>query len=179
MDKIITRLDKYLQERFQNVHFYGLAELVTKETTIQPVTIGKTVPERVKIALDDRYDAVCYHRLISTGSEIDDNNSFGLYQAKKYTTQLRTIIASKVSTGDQFNRIFAEYLPEFLRLTGYDYINLMPSGFDEDHEAVIAAEWTEIPYHKHRTAWNVNAIANNVEYLICKNGCSDLRRATV
>jgi len=168
-----------MRDSFPNVLFYGLSELVRKETTIQPVTIGKTVTERTKIALDDRYDAIVYHRLINTSSEIDEDYSFGLKQAKRYTTQLRTIIASKISTGDQFNRIFAEYFPEFLKISGFEYINFMPSGFDEDHEYVVAAEWTEIPYHKHRTAWNVNAIANNVEYLICKNGCSDLRRAKV
>lgn len=179
MEKIIEKLDKKLQDKFPNIRFYGLAELVTKETTTQPVTIGKTTSEREKIALDDRYDAIVYHRLISTNSEIDEDNTYGVRQAKKYTTQLRTIIASKVSTGEQFNRIFAEYFPEFIKITGYDYINFMPSAFDEDHEAVVSEEWTEIPYHKHRTAWNVNAIENNVEYLICRNGCNNLRRAEV
>jgi hypothetical protein len=176
MDKIIERLDQKLVKKFPNIHFYGLAELVTKETTTQPVTIGKTVPERTKIAIDDRYDAICYHRLISTNSEVDEDNTYGVKQAKKYTTQLRTIIASKISTGEDFNRKLAKAIPSFLHLSGYDYINFMPSGFDEDHENVVSTEWTEIPYHKHRTAWNVNAIENNVEYLICGNGCSDIYR---
>lgn len=179
MELIIANLDGTLSAEFKNIRFYGLAELVTKETTTQPVTIGKTVSEREKIALDDRYDAICYHRLINTSSEVDETNSYGIYQAKKYTTRLRTIIASKISTGDEFNRIFAEYFPEFLKISGYDYINFMPALFDEDHESVVSQEFTEIPYHKHRTAWNVNAIENNVEYLICRKSCANLRRSEV
>lgn len=179
MDKILAKLDKELGAIFPNIRFYGLAELVTKESTTMPVTVGKTTSEREKIAIDDRYDCIVYHRIINTQTEIDEDNSYGVDQAKKYTTQLRTVIASKVSLGEEFNREFSLQIPAFINVSGYDYINFMPSGFNEDHESIMQQEFITVLYHKHRTAWNVCAIDNEVEYLICRNGCADIRRATI
>lgn len=179
MKTITDKLDKYLMNRFKNdgILWYGLSELVTKEGTTQPLTITGTT-ERKPVALNDRFDGVIWHRIISTGQSISEDFSFGTRQAKQYNTTLRTVVGLKVTKGEDLVYKIAEYFPEFLKVDGYDYVNFIPNGINEDHEAVMNTEFVQTQYNKHRVAWNVYAIETNVEYLLCRNACADLQRET-
>jgi hypothetical protein len=145
----------------------GLAELVSKETSRYPVTIQT----REKVAIDDRFDGLVYHRVISNTNTINDDYSYGLRIAIQNNPVLRTFLAYKVDKGESFKYALRNIFPGIITLTGFEYINVIPSGFNEDHEAIMREEFTNVSYHKHRLPWNVVSFDNTFEFVLCKYDC--------
>lgn len=165
MKDITEFLDKILLVRMPNegIQFMGLAELVSKEDSRYPVTIN----DRKKVSINDKWDALVYHRVISNNPSLADDFSFGLRTATRNEVTLRTVVAYKINKGEEWRYDFANAYPQILQKVGYEYIEFRPSGFNEDHEAVVREEFVEIPYHHHRLPWNVFSFDNIVEFIKC------------
>lgn len=165
--KIITEiLDKILLTRLPNdgIKFYGLAELARKESSRFPVTIN----DRNKVAIDDRWNAIVYHRVISNTPSLADEFSFGLRTATRNEVTLRTVVAYKIDKGEEWRYTFENAYPQMLQnVKGYEYIEVRPNGFNEDHEAIMNEEFIEVKYHHHRLPWNVFTFDNIIEFVKC------------
>lgn len=145
----------------------GLAELVNKETSRFPVTISN----REKVAIDDAYDGLVYHRVISSATSLNPDYDYGLTIAVQYTVTLRTFLAYKVDKGESFKYAFRNVFPSSMNVSGFEYAYITPGAINEDHEGIIRDEFTEIPYHKHRLPWNVVSYDNSIEFILCKHDC--------
>jgi hypothetical protein len=165
MKKITQKLDDILLTRLPNdgIKFYGLAELVSKENSRYPVTVN----DRGKVAIDDKWDAVFYHRVISNNPSLSEEFSFGLRTATMNQVTLRTVVAYKINKGEEWRYTFANAYPQMMQLTGYEYIQFSPTAFNEDHESVMNEEFVEVKYHDHRLPWNVFSFDNIVEFVKC------------
>lgn len=172
MKEIVDVLDVYLGDVIDNsspdftFKFYGLAELVTKDKDRLPVTING----RAKCTIDDRYDLLTHHRIISSESAEDEEYSFGLKMAYRTRITLRTVLYHKITIGEDYRYTFANLMPESLTINGFTFIFLIPNSLDEDHERVYNEEWPnqeQVVYHRHRLPWNVCAFNTIVEFIKC------------
>lgn len=174
MKKITEILDKILYAHLPNdgIKFYGLAELVSKENSKYPVTVN----DREKCAINDKWDAVVYHRVISNVPSLSDDFSFGLRTATRNEVTLRTVVAYKINKGEEWRYTFANAFPQIIQeVVGYEYIEVRPTSFNEDHEAVMNEEFVEVPYHHHRLTWNVFSFDNIVEFVKCHDFIQNLQ----
>ncbi len=168
MIRIINKLDNTIRQKFPFIgQVMGLAEIITDETTKYPVTIGV----RKKIAIDDNYDGLVYHRIISSTSTFNENFSYGLTLALQYTVTLRTFLAYRSDRGESFKYKFRSIFPGILRVDGFEFINISPGSIDDNHEGIMQQEFTQAPYHKHRLPWNIVTYDNTLDFVLCKHEC--------
>jgi hypothetical protein len=165
--KLITDyIDSYINTQLAdpNIHYYGLAELVTKNTERFPTTVNG----RVKVSFDNSYSAFCYHRIISNSPTINEDVSFGLERVVQENIIIRTVLAYKIDEYDEMFRYeFENSMPRTIRVSGYDPIFIEPSNANEDHEAIVNEEFLQLPYEKHRLPWNVYSFDNSTELILC------------
>lgn len=166
MIPITQYIDTYLNTQLADagIHYYGLAELVTKDTERFPTTVNS----RIKVAFDNSYDAFCYHRVLSNTPAINEDISFGLKRIVQENIVLRTVLAYKITVYDEMFRYdFENAMPRIIRISGYDPIFLDSAGGNEDHEAIVEEEYLQLPYEKHRVTWNVYSFDNTTELIVC------------
>lgn len=172
MKEIVDALDTYLGGVIDNsspdftFKFWGLSELVTKDKDRFPVTVNG----RLKVSIEDRYDLMTFHRIISTDSTEDEEYSFGLNTAYRTRITLRTVLSHKISIGEDYRYTFANLIPDDLLINGFSFIYFIPNSLDEDHERVYNEEWPnqdQVVYHRHRLPWNVCAFTTVVEFIKC------------
>lgn len=166
MKPVTEYIDTYLNTELADagIHYYGLAELVTKDTERFPATVNA----RVKVAFDNAYDAFCYHRIISNVPTINEEISFGLKRVVQNNLVIRTVLAYKIAVYDEMFRYdFQAAMPQVVYLAGYDPIFLDTSNGNEDHEAIVEEEFLELPYEKHRVTWNVYSFDSSTELIVC------------
>jgi len=172
MKEIIDELDVYLTDILNNESpdktfwFYGLSELVTKDKDRFPVTIN----DRAKVSLNDRYELLTHHRIISTDEEESEEDSFGIKIPTRFSITLRTVLSHKVSIGEDYRYTFRNNFPKSLVIDGFQYIFITPTGIIEDHEQVHNDEWPNQErqvYGKHRLPWNICAFNTIIEFIKC------------
>lgn len=169
MIRVTSYIDKLIRDTFPGagLNIMGLAELVSKETSRYPVTIQS----RDKVAIDDRFDGLIYHRVISNSNTINEDYNYGLRIAIQNNVVLRTFLIYKVEKGESFKYALRNIFPGTMKLSGFEYINVTPGAFNEDHEAIMREEFVNVSYHKHRLPWNVVSFDNNFEFVLCKHDC--------
>ena len=166
MKPVTEYIDNYLDTQLMDtgIHYYGLAELVTRSEERFPATVNG----RLKVSFDNSYAAFCYHRVISNTPSFNEELSFGLTRVVQENVIIRTVLAYKISEYDEMFRYdFENAMPRVIRLSGYDPIFLEPSNANEDHEQIVIEESLELPYEKHRVTWNVYSFDNSVELILC------------
>lgn len=166
MTDIIEAFDAYMIARFidKGLKPYGLAELIKKGSSVQPVH----VTTRQHIAINDKWDGQWYHRIISSGKATSEEDSFGSTEAKVQTVRLRTVFATKHKMGELIRYSFARTIPDILTVEGYrrvDFSNDLT--MIEDQEGVYNQEWGAGDYEKHATAWNIVAMEYDVSFIAC------------
>lgn len=172
MKEIVDALDAYLTDILNNespdkdFKFWGLSELVTKDKDRFPVTIN----ERKKVSIEDRYEVITHHRILSTDQTEDEEYSFGLTTAYRVRINLRTVLCHKITVGEDYRYDFAKLFPTSLTITGFQFTWLIPNGINEDHEQVYNEEWPNqeaVVYQRHRLPWNVCAFNTIIEFIKC------------
>lgn len=170
MTHIIDALDSYMDNLFsgKGMKPFGLCELIKKGASLQPVHVDS----RQQIAINDRYDGLWYHRILSAGSAPSEENTFGDAVAKMQTVRIRTVLATKHKLGEALRFDFAEQLPETLTVDGYRLIDVSENiNMIEDQEGVYAQEFGGGDYEKHATAWNVHALEYDLSFIKCEEDC--------
>lgn len=171
MKDITDELDIQIQTNLScpQFKFWGLAELITKGTQAHPVTVDLLGnPKRSQIAIDDKFDGIVYHRVLSGGS-LPSEESFGSEIALEYAVKLRTVLSYKVSKlPEEFAYDFANAIPDTLSLTGYKYIDASENvTLIVDQEAIYKTEFGGGDYEKHITPWNIVAIEHDIQFVKC------------
>lgn len=170
MKDILDALDTYLLANLglpspePAVKYWGLSELSTKSTERFPVTIN----DRDRVSIDQRYDVISYHRIVTGNLEDSEEWSFGSSLAKEFSITVRTVLMHKISVGEDFRYDFFGSFPDLLTIPGYEFVFLNSGSINEDHEGIVTEEFTEIPYEKHRLPWNVSAKDTVVQYVKCR-----------
>jgi hypothetical protein len=149
---------------------YGYCELVTKDGKPNPVTCVPDAIKRDRIvaSIDDKYNGIFYHRLLSSPFIEDEDFSFGKKMSKRYSARIRTVIALKVQLGEEFIFTFVNAIPDRITtLTDFKFVLLSEGSLIADHEAVYIEEYGNNSYEKHRTTWNVFALEYDIEFILC------------
>lgn len=170
MTDVIEALDVYMDNLFsgKGMKPLGLCELIKKGTSVQPVHVGS----RQHVAINDKYDGMWYHRILSNGSASSEENSFGSKIAKMQTVRIRTVLSTKHKLGETLRYDFANQLPETLSVDGYRLIDVSENiNMVEDQEGIYAQEFGAGDYEKHATAWNIHALEYDVSFIKCEEDC--------
>lgn len=165
MNEIINYIDSRYQLCYPEFKYFGLGEITDKSKDRFPVTVDT----RDKISLNDRYDAVVWHREIS-GSAVDNEDfSFGLRTEKQFNVTIRTIVAYKVELGEQLKFDFIDSFPqlEVGDVEGYLLMDVSPGSINLDHEAVAEQEQIHTRYEKSRICWNIFSFDNEIQFIQC------------
>lgn len=165
MTEIITKLDETMLGIFPNegIKFFGLCEQVKKTNQVHPVTIeGKK-----QVSIQDNWNAIVFHRLLSAGFSEDELQNFGRSTGRKLVQNIRTIVAAKAKKGEDWIYTFTQNIPESMTLTDYEFIDINDINIIIDQEAIYNAEFGENSYEKHIQTWNIYALEYGVEFLKC------------
>ena len=166
MKVILDAIDEYMKTIYteDDFHFFGISELVTKGKERFPATINA----RLKVSFDKKYSAFCYHRVINSNSDHNDEVSFGLDRRVQSTVTIRTVLGYKIDEySEMFRYEFRDSFPYKFLLTGYDPIFIEPGTGYEDHESLATEESLQTPYEQHRVTWNLYAFENSFEVIKC------------
>jgi len=167
MTDVIEALDGYMDGLFtdRGGKPYGLAELVKKGASVNPVHVDT----RAQIAINDKYDVQWYHRILSSGSTSSDEDSFGDKVARLQKVRIRTVFASKHKKGETIRYDFANALPESIEVDGYRRVDLDENlTMIEDQQGVYQQEFAAADYEKHILAWNIVAMEYDISFVRCK-----------
>lgn len=149
----------------ENLLVYGLAKLMLKDNQPHPVTDINNI----QIAINDKYNGLIYHRLISSGTVEDkDEFTFGSKSAKETTIKVRTIVINKKALTEDFKYDVANRIPEKLVLAGYKYIDIGGTiTIDENDDNVYEQEFGGGDYEKRREPWIISALEYDIKFLSC------------
>ena len=168
MKQISELIDEWAESEYGEYRhmFFGFCDLIKQND--QPIPM--TVPGRKKASLDNNFDLITWMRLdTNIESAIDENNSYGKKQAIRQTADLRYIIASRASLGEEFIIQFNNSIPDKLTHADYKYIFINEARVvNADHETIYDTELGKTEYDKHRIDWNLYAILLKIELLYCK-----------
>lgn len=167
MTDVIEALDTHLDSLFasKGMKAMGLCELIKKGASIQPVNVDS----RQHVAINDRYDGIWYHRVLSTGSTASEENSFGSSVAKMQDVRIRTVLATKHKLGETLRYDFANSIPSILEVEGYRMVDISENvTMIEDQEGIYSQEFGGGDYEKHATAWNINAMEYDISFIRCE-----------
>lgn len=156
---IIANLD------VSGINFYGLAELAKKANQPHPVTIG----DRKQIAINDRYNGIFYHRLLSSALSQPENLQWGNKAWSLYKSRLRSVLVFRVNKfAEEFIYDFSNAMPDLLTIEGYKSVDVTNDvTIIADQEAVYKTEFGDGDYEKHILTWNIYALEYGVEFLKC------------
>lgn len=169
MKQVSELIDEWAQENYGNIRhkFFGFCDLI-KHQNEQPMPA--TVPTKKQVSLDNNFDLITWMRLdTNIETAIDENNSYGRRQSIKQTADLRYVIASRASLGEEFIIQFNANIPDKLTHADYKYIFISEARIiNADHETIYETELGKTEYEKHRFDWNLYAILLKIELLYCK-----------
>jgi len=164
---ICDQIDIYVKSKIDlpGIKLFGFAELATKANQPHPVTI----PNREQIAINDKYDGIFYHRLISSGLSQPDELQRGNVSVSLFSSRMRTVLAYKVKKfAEEFIFDFNKAMPDLLSVDGYHSVDVTNNvGINSDQEAIYKTEFGGGDYEKHILTWNIYAIEYNVEFIKC------------
>lgn len=172
MKEICDKLDSELLAALPNegIRFFGLSQLVTKSDQPHPVTIE----DNKQVSIDDKYNAICYHRLNGTASFGEsEEQDFGRSTGRKRVQPMRTVVAHKVHLGEEWIDTFLNEIPESLDVEDgggldlYEFVDITGLTLVVDQEGIYAQEFGEGGYEKHRIPWNIYAVEYNIEFIRC------------
>lgn len=167
---VLNNTDISPDTQVKNWRFVELANRVSKgnKTTSKqpiPMTINGT-GDREQISLDDAYQFIFWIRWVSPMQSIlNEEDSWGLREGKRFTLPLRLVVAHKVELGENLILDLVNGLPENIIVNGFDYVFLNSSvSVDPDHEQIYLTELGKTVYEQHRFDWNVYVVNINVEF---------------
>lgn len=167
MKDICEAIDSYVIDKLPcpGIKFFGLAELAKKADQPHPVTIN----DRKQISINDRYDGIFYHRLLSSGLTQPDNLQWGNVALSLYKSRIRSVLAFRVNKlAEEFIYDFTNAMPDILELTGYKSIDVTNDvTIIADQEAVYKTEFGGGDYEKHILTWNIYALEYGIEFIKC------------
>lgn len=165
MKLIMDQLDSDMLGLLPNegIRFFGLAQLVTKDDQPNPVTIE----DNKQIAINDRYEAIVYHRILNGSLAPAEDRQFGTKLGRKMIQNMRTIVAYKAGKGEEWIQTFCNNFPEEVNVSGYDFIDIPDLSLIADQVAVYNAEFGINNYEKHIQDWNIYALEYSVEFIKC------------
>lgn len=171
MTDVIDALDSYMNDLFsgKGIKAEGLCELIKKGSSVQPVHVDS----RKHVAINDKYDGLMYHRILSPGAGgPSEENSFGSSIARMHGIRIRTVLATKHKLGETLRYDFANMLPSTLEVEGYRLVDISENvTMIEDQEGIYNQEFGGGDYEKHATAWNINALEYEISFIRCKETC--------
>jgi hypothetical protein len=149
----------------ENIQVFGLAKLMLKGTQVHPVADANNA----QITVNDSYDGVLYHRIISTGSsEESEEFSFGATPSRETTVRIRTVLCNKKALTEDFKYEVANRIPDTITLSGYKYIDVGESmTIIEDDDAIYEQEFGGGDYEKRREPWIISALEYDIKFLLC------------
>jgi hypothetical protein len=164
---ICDQIDAYILTKLScdGIKFFGFAELVKKTDQYHPVTI----PDRKQVAIDDRFDGIMYHRILSSGLTQPEEWQRGNISLSLFSSRMRTLLALKVKKfAEEYIFDFNKAMPDVLDIDGYHLVDVTNNvGIITDQEAVYKTEFGDNSYEKHILNWNIYAIEYNVEFIKC------------
>ena len=167
MKDICDQIDLYILSKLDcpGIKFFGLAELATKANQPHPVTI----PDREQIAINDRYDGIFYHRLLSSGLTQPEEEQRGNVSIAVFSSRMRSVLAFKVKKfAEEFIYDFNNAMPDLLTISGYHSVDVTNNvGINAEQEAIYKTEFGGGDYEKHILTWNIYAMEYNVEFIKC------------
>jgi len=144
-----------------------------KSISTQPIPMSiNGTSDRDQVSLDDRFQFIFWIRWIAPMTSIlNDADSWGLREGKRFSLPLRVVVAHKVELGENLILDLVNGLPENLVVSGFDFVFLTSSiSVDPDHEQIYRTELGNTIYELHRFDWNIYVIDINVEYVQCPPG---------
>lgn len=167
MKDICDAIDAYIVTKLDcpGIKFFGFSELVTKTNQPHPVTI----PNREQVSINDRYDGVTYHRLLSSGLTQPEEWQRGNVSLSLFSCRMRTFLAIKVKNfAEEFIFDFNKAMPDLLSISGYHLVDVTNNvAITTDQESIYKTEFGGGDYEKHIVTWNIYAIDYNVEFIKC------------
>lgn len=172
MKEICDKLDEILLAALPNegIRFFGLCQPVLKNDQTHPVTIE----DNKQVSLDDKYKAICFHRLNGTADIPEsEEQDFGRSTGRKRSQPMRLFIAHKVIMGEEWIDTFWKEIPETLDVEDgsgldiYEFVDITNLSLDTNQVEIYNTEFGDNNYEKHRIPWNIYAIEYNVEFIRC------------
>lgn len=176
MTEIIEAIDAWTASRYTSYDkkLFGFCELMRKtagEGSVDQV-FPVTIPGRVHVSIDDRYNFITWIRWIQPATyENNEDWSFGNSEARVGILPLRLVLAHKTSLGENVVFDFINAFPSKFTISGFQFVFTNANlSIDPDHEAIVQAELgpaNYLVYEKHRFTWNLYVLNINVQFLEC------------
>lgn len=171
MKDICDKLDNILLAALPNdgIRFFGLSQPVSKGDQTHPVTIQ----DDLQVSIDQKYDAICFHRLNGDASFAEDEEeSFGRDTGRVRVQPMRTFIAHKKEKGEEWIDTFLNNFPNSLDIQSngvnvYDFVDLENGNLRTDQLAIYNQEFGDNSYEKHVIPWNIYALDYDVQFIKC------------
>lgn len=173
MKDICDKLDSVLLGALpsEGIRFFGLSQLVLKNDQPHPAT----VQDNIQVSIDDKYNAICFHRLNGQGQFVEsEEQDFGRSTGRKRVQPMRTFIAHKVTMGEEWIDTFLNEIPESLDVEDgsgldlYEFVDITNIAVDTDQVGIYETEFGSTGgYEKHRIPWNIYAIEYDIEFIRC------------
>jgi hypothetical protein len=172
MTEIIEAIDAWTLGRYgiYTEKLFGFCELMRKSAggTEQPIPV--TIPDRLPVAIDDRYNFITWIRWTAPVSyEANSEFSFGKEEARQGNLPLRIILAHKTTLGEDLVFDFMNAFPSKFNVPGFQFVFSEASPtIDPDHETIYTTELGNTTYEKHRFTWNIYVLNVTMQFLECE-----------
>jgi hypothetical protein len=172
MTEIIEAIDAWTLNRYgmYDTKLYGFCELMRKTANGADQFMPVTIPNRVQVSIDDRYNFITWMRWIAPVTyEANEEWSFGKDDARFGTVPIRLVLAHRTTLGEDLVFDFINAFPNKFDVPGFQlvFVDGSPS-IDPDHETIYTTELSNTVYEKHRFTWNIYVININVQFLECE-----------
>jgi hypothetical protein len=172
MTEIIEAIDSWTLNRYSayQTKLYGFCELMRKTSGGADQIMPVTIPDRVQVSIDDRYNFITWIRWAQPATyEVNDEWSFGKDEARYGTLPIRLVLAHRTTLGEDLVFDFINAFPNKFSVPGFQIVFIDGSpAIDPDHETIYTTELSNTVYEKHRFTWNIYVLNINVQFLECE-----------
>lgn len=144
---------------------FGLCHLVSDNNAVYPSTYKE---DAVKVAPDDNYPILTYHRLLSGTLEPNEELSFGRKITAKTNQRVRMVVFIDLSRSPSIIDDIINAMPDVFEIEGYRYCNVSKAmDLIRDHAAVWSDEFSEAYQSRFQKRYQVYAVEYTLEYIKC------------
>lgn len=165
MTDLIDHIDEQIKTCIgAGIKTFGLCHLIEDDNGVYPATVGK---EGIKVAPDNNFNVLIYHRLLNGSIEPREDLSFGRKVTGQTNQRMRMVVFIDISEQALIDDII-NALPDVFEIDDYQYCNVSGSiDLIRDSVAVWSEEFSEAYKSRFQKRFHVYAVEYTLEYIKC------------